>query len=178
MLFEIDSVNVSNYEGKYIANTFIEQKLYHAPNYHCNVPIVVSFYDSDNKRYDFKHKISDQFSNISDTLSFIPSFWTLNEDQYLNNSQLGVTQYYLPNKSYILTEEKTSIETNDLQSDSILLRIEHIWGAPDSIKNKPVSSDFFISDQHYWVVNGILEDNNDIKMSFPYLGFKESDIRL
>lgn len=174
--FEIDSVITFQTGNNINATVFIEQKLHHAPHYHCNVPLQLSFYNENMQKYDVKVLVSGKNTFAETTLPFIPSFWTINEDQGLNNSQVGDNYYFYKNKTYSLTNEKVTIKTPGLEQDSIFLRVEHTWGQPDPVnKNKP-GEYLRVSNSHYWTFSGNLPSNNTMTASFFYNGGNASEL--
>jgi len=174
--FEIDSVKLTNQGNDYKADIFLEQKLHHAPEFYCDVPVEISFYDNKYNRIDKTIIMSGRFDSASVTLPFKPAFWIINEDQKLNLSQLGETVYLKKNKSYNLKYAKISIVTKDLSSDSLFIHAEHIRGAPDTAKNENPYVILKVSNSHFWNISGLLPEENSIKASFFYNGGSDSEL--
>lgn len=174
--FEIDSINTWQEGNEIKAEVFIEQKIHHAPDFYCNVPLEITFYDSNNLKFDTSVIISGRFSNPIITLPFIPKMWIINENQKLNISQLGGNYVFKKDKTYALNREKVTIKTPGLVEDSIQFRIEHTWGTPDPKKVVKPGEKFKISNSHYWTITGNIPENNSMTANFFYNG--SNDIEL
>ena len=174
--FEIDSTHISSNDSIYKADLFIEQKLHHAPDYYCDVPLEISFYDNEFNKIDKTVIVSGQFDSTTVVLPFKPAFWAINEDQELNSGQLGEAVYLENNKSYSLKYGKINITAKNLSTDSIFLYAEHIWGAPDTAKNEDPYFILRVSDSHFWNIAGILPENNTIKATFFYDGSSDDEL--
>lgn len=173
--FEVDSFDVTPLANNYLVKLYIEQKLHHAPDYHCNVPLEITFYDNDLNKFTEKINVSGQNTQVEVVLPVIPAFWTINENHKLNNGQLGENVFLKSNTSYNLSRAKISIKTTELNSDSIFARMEHIWGAPDRAANTN-GIELKISNSHFWNIIGIFPENNEINASFFYNGSSEVDL--
>ena len=174
--FEIDSAHISINGSLYNMDIFLEQKLHHAPDYYCNVPLEISFYDDDLNKIDKTIIVSGQFDSASVNLPFKPVFWTINEDQKLNSGQLGETFYLENNKTYSSNYAKISFATKELTKESLFIHAEHIWGTPDTAKNKDPNTILRVSNSHFWNIAGLLPVNNTIKATFFYNGSSETEL--
>lgn len=168
--FEIDSVNINPNNNGFDAVVYIEQKLYEAPHFHCDVPLEITFYDKDLNTIVRKVNISGQFSSPVVNLPFKPLFWTTNENQRLNNAYLGENIILTPKSQPVSKVAKISFKTGE--TDSLFIRAEHYWVEPD----KNINYDFMISSTHYWNIVGDIPENNEIVASFFYNGKKESNL--
>lgn len=174
--FEIENVEVQDLNGHYNVRLLLHQKLYHAPDFYCGVPLIISFFDKNNNRIDKEVLVNDEYSQFEFDLPLEPKFWTLNEEQKLNNAQIGNTQYYLKDKSYKLDYELATLKTNNLPVDSVFMRVEHVWSAPDTVKENSDNEKIKVSDQHFWVISGILPENNGMTLTIPYSGSSVEDL--
>ena len=174
--FEIDSIKFILSENEYKAKLFIEQKLHHAPHYHCSVPLEITFYDDNFDKLDFTVMASGKFSEAEITIPFYPTFWTINENQRLNNSQLGGNYFFYKDKSYSLKREKITIKTPDLVPDSVFMRVEHTWGQPDPVMDIKPEEYLRVSNSHYWTISGKLPADNTMTASFFYNGSNASEL--
>jgi hypothetical protein len=174
--FEIDSAFFNQSGTEIRAQLFVEQKLHYAPHYHCNVPLEITFYNDNLEKYDVSVIVSGQNSIVETTIPFYPAFWTINENQRLNNSQLGGNYYFYRNKSYTLKREKVTIKTPDLVPDSVFMRVEHTWGQPDPVKEINPGQYMRISNSHYWTISGKIPENNTMTANFFYNGSNSSEL--
>ena len=169
--FEIDSMHVSPNGNQYDIDLFIEQKLFHAPEYHEQVPMEVSFFDADWNQHVRKIELSGQHSIASLSLDFEPVFQILNHNSFLNNGQLSYLQTIREDDKYEFNRSKLAISVEGLQ-DSLLVFVEHVYGAPDPILREDL--DIELSKNHYWLVDGINPEDamiNNVK--FYYEGNHE-----
>lgn len=176
--FSIDSsasvVNGNNYD----VTVYVKQKLKGATNYHTNVPIEISFYDSKWNKTTKTIIASGRNSKSTFTIPYNPILIILNEDNKLNQAR---TEDQMIIKSAITKNLDLSmfyLKVNSLK-DSALIRIEHNWVAPDSIKNN--SKKYRISKNRYWTIDGIFpaEFSTSIKLLFdarPETGFLDKDL--
>jgi aminopeptidase N len=174
--FEIDSVKTKQEGDKTIAEVFIEQKIHHAPDFYCNVPLEITFYDTNNLRFDTSVMVSGRHTNQIITLPFTPNMWIINENQKLNISQLGGNYIFKKDKTYALNREKITIKTPGLVQDSVQFRVEHTWGSPDPKKTVKPEEKFKISNSHYWTITGNIPENNNLTASFFYNGSKNTEL--
>ncbi len=168
--FEIDSMIVDDNNK---VKLYIEQKLHHAPHYHCEVPLEFTFYDADLNKIDKTAKVSGQFDNVAFDLDFYPKFCVINENQKLNNGQMGYSGFLKNNEQINFNYlESINIKAENLSVDSFYYRAEHIYGACDTLYNNE-DIDIQISTTHFWNFTGNFPENNNIEVKFPYKGDSE-----
>lgn len=153
--FEIDSIIYFNINGKKVARVLIQQKIRAANHFYTNVPLEVSFYDQKWQRIKGKIICSGEFGEGDIILpnDFEPVFTLLNEDNILNYARTQTQAKYKIKGPFTLPYVEFSIKINEIV-DTALLSVEHMWIAPDPIKNNPDNAK--ISSSHYWIVGGIL----------------------
>ncbi|HMG15707.1 MAG TPA: M1 family aminopeptidase, partial [Saprospiraceae bacterium] len=153
--FEIDSVVYLNINGKKVARVLVQQKLRAADHFYTEVPLEVSFYDQNWKRVKGKITCAGEFGegDIILPVGFVPVFTLLNEENILNYARLQTQAKYKIKGPFTLPYVEFSIRINEL-ADTALISVEHMWVAPDPIKNNPDNAK--ISSTHYWIVGGIL----------------------
>ncbi len=174
--FEIDSVSTTVEGNEYKSKVFIEQKLYHAPHFYCNVPLEISFYNDEGKKETRTVLVSDQYSAHEIILPFSPKYWTINDDQKLNIGQLSSRITLNKNSKKVAKYAKISFQSSEEDKDSISIYSEHVWAAPDTINNNNLFAKLNISKTHYWNILGDFSANNKIKATFFYSGKKENDL--
>ncbi len=171
--FEIDSMIV---EDNNKVKLYIEQKLHHAPHYHCDVPLEFTFYDADLNKIVKTAKVSGQFYDVEFDLDFYPKFCVINENQKLNNGQIGNSDFLKNNEEINhLNLKIIKIAAENLGVDSFYYRVEHIYGACDTLYDNE-DIDMQISSTHFWNFTGDFPENNSIKVVFPYRGEYESSL--
>ena len=186
--FEIDSVEITPDGSQYSVDLFIEQKLYHAPDYHTRVPMEITFFDNHWQKHVVPVELDGPISAVRVTLDFEPVFQFLNDDSFLNNGQLSYDQILDSSDKYAFKRCKLDIDVQGL-TDSILLFVEHVYGAPDPVRRTDLDID--LSDTHYWIVDGVQTDpgtrmttrfyyegNHEDYLDFDLTGETEEDIIL
>jgi aminopeptidase N len=171
--FEIDSVKTLPVGDQFEVSLFIEQKLFHAPHYHTRVPMKISFYDADWNKHDRLIELDGQYSEVSLTLDFEPVFQFLNHQNFLNNGQLSYIQVIKEADDYNFKRSKLELDVESV-TDSLLLFVEHVWGAPDPIKRTDLDID--LSDNHYWIVDGMNPSNALMSTKFYYAGNNSNEL--
>lgn len=154
--FSIDSVKSVPNGGNFDVTVFVKQKLKGAPSYYTGVPLQIVFYNSAWNKITDTLIASGQFTAVTFSLPFQPVFSALNESSGINqaftDNQFIITS--TGSKNFSLA--KMNITVSAL-SDSALVRVEHHFVAPDTIKNNP--NDYIISKNRYWSVDGIWPQN-------------------
>lgn len=167
--FEIDSVMITPVGEQYEITLYIEQKLWHAPHFHEQVPMVLTFIDAEWNSHQKMIELGGPTTEVTVTLDFLPVFEFLNENNFLNNGQLSYLQEVKEAEDFEFKRSKIAIDVEEIP-DSMLLFVEHIWGAPDPIKR--IDLDIDQSDNHYWNIGGALFGSGSTKMTtrFYYEG--------
>ena len=165
--FSIDSIKSQPLGGNFSVTVYVKQKLKGAPFFFNNVPIQISFYNNNWNKITDTLFASGQYSTFNSTLPFNPAFTCLNENSGINQA-ITDEQFILKtsgNKNFTLA--KMNLTVNSI-TDSALVRIEHHFVAPDSIKNNP--NDYIISENRYWSVDGIWPQHFKANASVYYDG--------
>ena len=153
-VFVIDSVQtVGQADGTFEHTVFLQQKLREAESFHEDVPLEISAYGYDLYKQDYQIEASGQYSQATFTTDFAPDHIALNTNGILMQSR---TDY-----EYLVTETEgiQNLPYVDIRigvdgiTDTALVRVEHIWAAPDD--NNLASYIIDMSDRHYWNVNGV-----------------------
>jgi aminopeptidase N len=166
--FEIDSI-VSAEEGGFFSNKiFVEQKLLAAPEMHTNVPIWLNIYGSQGEIYKEKVMVSDQFSVVEVGTNFEPAYAFLNEEDHLNQARTAQSLSIKQTGPHTFEHTDLWVDMVNLGKDSIDMRIEHYWVAPDDFKNNP--NDIRLSSKHYWSIEGNVNEDFLGKINFGYNG--------
>lgn len=170
--FVIDSMIVNPTTGLYNVKVYIQQKLRGAPQFYNNVPLEVTFFDQNWKKYTVKTRIEGQFDTASFQFPTKPIFSTLNFDNKLCYATTDNTNIIKTIGSVQYPHTLWNVNVTQI-SDSALLRIEHHWTAPDPVKaftTKP----YQLSNHRYWRVSGIVPSNFNATVEFMYNGKKAS----
>ena len=151
--FHVDSMETVDLGGgNFSASVYIRQKLKGATQFHVNVPLTVTLYDEQLIPHEFHETVSGQNSTIQLDVNFNPLMVALNADDKLNLAQAADEVVIAQTGNYNFKYGRMNVDVTDVQ-DSVLLRIEHHWVAPDN-DHLPGNATK-ISDYRYWTVGGI-----------------------
>ncbi|MBI3512150.1 MAG: T9SS type A sorting domain-containing protein [Bacteroidetes bacterium] len=165
--FSIDSTVVVPNGPNYDVTVYVRQKLFGAPQYFTNVPLEFSFFKNNWQEDTVRRFISGQYTNFTVTLPFNPVYTALDLHGLISDA---ISDKYLvinSNGQYTYTEPKCILTVNSI-SDSALVRIEHNYVKPDSIKVN--SNNYRLSIQRYWNIEGIFPSNFYASGRFYYDG--------
>jgi aminopeptidase N len=150
--FSIDSTRSQVGGLGYTTQVYLKQKLYGAPNLYNDVPLEITFFDSAWVPHTEQVYFSGLDSAYSFSHLFYPVYTAVNFNQKISDA--------ISSESKTLKTTGVSNFANALMSltvqaisDSVFLRIEHNWAAPDSLVD--VSKHYLLSPNRYWKVDGI-----------------------
>lgn len=148
----------------------VKQKAFGAPALHQNVPLEISFFQSDWSRVTKSLLASGLSTSAQYSLSFSPVYVALNYDNKLNDASSDEKRVIKSNGFFNSTLAKMGVDVLDKGQDSSLLRLIHHYVKPDPFHNNPQGH--LLSDQRYWSVEGILSPGFRAKGRFYYNGNK------
>lgn len=169
--YEIDSVNVVPSGNEYEATVYVQQKLRHAPHFHTNVPLDITFYDKNWNSHTASIMVSGEFSEVNLTIPFAPDFQLLNDDQKLNLARFQSSTKITEDGSSLLPYVGLGQFQVEELPDSALTSVVHHWVAPDGLEDNP--NEVQISSTHYWSYGGIIPEGFLVKARLEYLGNHE-----
>ncbi|MBL7942196.1 MAG: T9SS type A sorting domain-containing protein, partial [Flavobacteriales bacterium] len=165
--FVVDSFHSTPVGDGWNVNVFIRQKLRACPIFHEEVPLDLTVMGADWDFEDFQVVASGEFSQVNISTTVDPSFITLNRYQRLNQNRMDYEFVIHPGDFFFPSLPWCDFRLYDeVVVDSILFRCEHVWSAPDDAVTGP--GIFEMSDSHYWILDGIWSDNNDIQGRIYY----------
>ncbi len=149
--FGVDSMTVVTGSPNNTVTVYLKQKLRGAPALFGNVPMMISLKDYNWNRQDEMVQINGATSSFTFQCPFVPTMAQLNEDIGLNHAMTHNTW-----------KVRNTVTLNGIQSkcrvlptsivDSIQMRVEHNWVAPDPIVNNP--NGYKLSVNHFWRLQG------------------------
>lgn len=174
-VFVVDSFSVATEGPNPLVNVFVQQKLRACNNYYHNVPIDISFISSEGYVYDAQILAGNQFSEHAFVVPFTPAKVWLNRYNRLNQARLDHEFMAYTDISFLPTIPYTDVRVyKESVVDSCLLRVEHIWAAPDA---GPLSVGIdSISSSHYWQIDGLLNEGDHFSGRFYYEGSLPTDL--
>lgn len=173
--FVVDSFQYNPNGNTYDVQIFIQQKLRECPQFYNNVPLDVTFIGADYQRQEFQINADDQYTEITLNTNFVPEMVVLNGHNRLNQARMDhefvisadETLYpVLPFVAFRVNKENVV--------DSTLVRVEHIWAAPDQ---QPLGDGIFeITNTHYFIVDGLWNEGDYFTGKVYYEGASENDL--
>lgn len=167
--FSIDSAKYSMIgPGNYLATVYVKQKLTGAPAYYTNVPLEISFFDSNWQPTVRSITMSGANQTFTMTLPFAPLFAASNYDSKIGDAIAADNGVYKSNGTFTKALGKCIIAITNKGADSSFIRVEHNYTAPDPIKNN--IKNYKISNQHYWRFDGVLSPGFVSKLHLNFDG--------
>lgn len=174
-VFVVDSFAVMNDGPEPTVQVYVQQKLRACNNYYHNVPLDISFISSAGDVFDAQILAGDQYSDHIVSVPFVPARVWLNRYNRLNQARLDHEFIAYTDQSFLPSIPYTDLRVyKESVVDSCLLRVEHIWAAPDAA---PLSTGIdSISSTHYWQVDGLLNEGDHFSGRFYYEGSLPTDL--
>jgi len=169
-VFVVDSFKTEQAGNQFNVKVDIQQKLRACPSFYGEVPLDLTLVGANRQRHDFRVIANGQYSEVYVTAAFIPEMVILNGYNRLNQARTDFENIYGPGEA-APTSNLPHSEFRlflDTLTDSSLIRIEHIWAAPDSALRTGEIYQF--SSTHYWHVDGIIAPNSTVRGQISYLG--------
>lgn len=155
--FIIDSSVVVQNGNNYDVEVFIHQKLRGTSQLFSGVPMEINFVNSNWEDTTFSFVCDGDFSSTQFTIPFEPAMVYLNPNDKLSMAVTGentkITGIGSKDLSYAMFRY-----VMDSAPDSSLIRVEHYWVAPDPFKEPNNEFAYYISEERFWKVDGIIAD--------------------
>ncbi len=170
--FWIDSVQVEPAPiPGFLAHVFIRQKVRGAPKLFEQVSLPITFWFADGSRQDHWVTMSGACQWFTFFLSHQPVFTALDPDVRIADAVLGEQKTISATGPNNFALAKMNLNVLSL-TDSCVVRIEHVYAAPDPLKNPPPG--LHISRERFWIVDGIFSDNWLASATIQYNGTSTS----
>ncbi len=165
--FSIDVTKTNVDVGDYLTSVWIRQKLNHAPNYYTGVPIDITAFDANFNKIVFTTTVDGLCQAASIRTPFIPAYIALDFDEKISDAITDEYKIIKLNGVYNFGTAKASVDVKQVY-DSILLRIEHNWVAPDPMKSKVAG--IVLTEERYWTFDGIFDSTFRANVTINYNG--------
>ena len=174
-VFVVDSFASAPEGNHYSVNVYVQQKLRECPQFYQHVPLDLTFISANNEREEFQIDASGQYTNIQLPCSFLPAMVVLNGHNRLNQARMDHEfTVYSDQSLYPVLPYVDFRFSRENVVDSSLIRIEHIWAAPDQ---QPLGNGIFeISNSHYYIVDGLWDEADVYSGRIYYNGSQETDL--
>ncbi|MFM7730199.1 MAG: M1 family aminopeptidase, partial [Flavobacteriales bacterium] len=175
-VFVVDSFQVDNeLPNQFLVTAHIQQKLRACSNFYANVPLDYTCIGEFGQTHDGQWVGSGQYSTLQFTCPFEPRMLILNRHNRLNQARMDFEVVLDSSESLnpILPYVDFRVYKEHVV-DSTLLRIEHVWAAPDQVVLG--EGVFEISSTHYYTVDGLWNDDDFFTAKVYYNGSATTDL--
>ncbi len=171
-VFVLNSLASAASGGQWNVDLQLRQRLRSAPAFHDAVPLDITFIGADRQRQEYHVTAGGEFTDLSLTCDFEPVMAVVNRYNRLNQARMDHERVAVPGVAFPSLQPRTEFRLYaDSLVDSTLVRIEHIWAAPDADNvGWGVNQ---ISSTHYWTVDGIWPEGTALHARLNYNGTDE-----
>jgi aminopeptidase N len=171
-VFVVDDLASAPSGGQWNVDLQLRQRLRSAPAFHDAVPLDITLVGADRQRQEYHVTAGGEFTDLSLTCAFEPVMAVVNRYNRLNQARMDHERVAVPGVTFPSLQPRTEFRLYaDSLADSTLVRIEHIWAAPDA-DNVGWGVDQ-ISTTHYWIVDGIWPAGTALHARLNYNGTSE-----
>jgi aminopeptidase N len=132
-----------------------------------NVPFQISFRSADFGLFSSSALLSGPNGSFDVNVPFAPVFATLNRNEAISEAMTGEERFIKTTGNANWSSALIEINTESV-SDSVLVRVEHHWVAPDPVK--AANNIYRLSPNRYWRIDGVLRDGFSATLKFTYNG--------
>lgn len=156
--FEIDTMQTTQNGSNYDVYVSIEQKLLAAPAFYQNVPMNITFVFDDWHEETFNLIANGQRTSFETNLPDEPVYCYLNKGDKISTAVTG-SDFIIKNPGIIDDNYSMFKITTNSITDSVKLRVEHHWIAPDQMKDGDNFFLYYLSPERYWRISGVNMNN-------------------
>lgn len=165
--FTIDSSNSAPIGNDYSVNVYVRQRKHKNQNYFSKVPLSINFYNQDFSSVTRKIELNNQCGLFNFTVPFQPVFISIDDEHLLSDASTSETFTIKTNITRISTQAKARVHVKSITAgDSIFVRLEHHWVAPD--RNRISLNGYILNNSRYWRVDGINLSKATGTLGFPF----------
>jgi aminopeptidase N len=174
-VFVVDSFSAQPIAEGFNVSVSIQQKLRECPQFYQHVPLDLTFISVNNERVEYQIDANGQFTTLQLPCEFQPAMVVLNGHNRLNQARMDHEfMVYADQSLYPVLPYVDFRFTRENVVDSSLVRVEHIWAAPDQ---QPLGNGVFeISGTHYYKVDGLWNEGDLYSGRIYYNGSQETDL--
>lgn len=171
----VDSFPIEVSGNGFNVAVYIQQKLRACNQFYQHVPLEVTLISASNQREEFQVEVNGQYTSVNLICSFEPVMVVLNGHNRLNQARMDYEfTVYTDETLYPVLPYVDFRFSKEAVVDSSLIRIEHIWAAPDQ---QPLGEGIFeISNTHYYIVDGLWDDADFYTGRIFYNGSLTTDL--
>jgi aminopeptidase N len=174
-VFVVDSFAAAQDGNQFSVYVHIQQKLRECNHFYHHVPLDLTLISATNEREYFEIDANGQYTDVQLPCSFSPVMVILNGNNRLNQARMDYEfKAYSDQSLFPILPYVDFRFSRENVVDSTLVRIEHIWAAPDQ---QPLGAGIYqISDSHYYLVDGLWNAGDVFSGRLNYNGADETDL--
>lgn len=174
-VFVVDSFAAAQDGNQFSVYVHIQQKLRECNHFYHHVPLDLTLISATNEREYFEIDANGQYTDVQLPCSFSPAMVILNGNNRLNQARMDYEfKAYSDQSLFPILPYVDFRFSRENVVDSTLVRIEHIWAAPDQ---QPLGAGIYqISDSHYYLVDGLWNAGDVFSGRLNYNGADETDL--
>lgn len=173
-VFVVQSMAAQANGGQWDVDLQLKQKLRGATVFHNAVPMDITLIGADRQRQEYFHLVSGEFASVSLTCDFEPVMVVLNGHNRLNQARLDLERLIGPGEAVQAIQPRVDFRLQQVDvPDSALIRIEHIWAAPEQDLGSGIAE---ISQDHYWIVDGLWPDGSFFRGRVAYAALQAGSL--
>lgn len=163
--FSVDSFNVTPNGQNFDVEVFVKQKLKGTSVFYNSNKVEVTFMNDNWDKYTDIIEFSGEYGNKVFQLPFNPDVVMLDLDEKICDATTDYATTINYPDTLIFPKTYCQIGVNQI-SDSVFVRVTHNWVGPDSLKNNIPG--LRLSDNRYWKIDGIFDDDFNATARFFY----------
>ncbi len=174
-VFEVITAEAASVGGEWSVQLGIAQKLRGGDQLHHAVPLDLTFISADGQVHDQRIMAGGDWTTLEVSSPFEPAMVVLNRYAALNQARLDEEVTWVAGDASEKNLEYAELRVYcDGADDDVLMRVEHMWVAPDQ---DPLSTYVdAISGTHYWNVDGLWQEGAPLRARVAYAANVEGSL--
>lgn len=174
-VFVVRDMNAQQNGNVWDVQLQLQQRLRGTTSYHEQVPLDLTLLGAGWQKQEFHIMAGGDLTDVQVQCDFEPVMAVLNRYNRLNQARMDHEQIIHPNVSFPSTLPRVEFRLFQSNlSDSALVRIEHLWAAPDN--DNLGWGVYGVSDSHYWSVDGLWPDTAELNARVYYHAADNTDL--
>lgn len=166
-VFVVQHFAATQASGHWQVQLGLKQKLRGATVFHEQVPLDLTLVGAQGQRQEYRITVGGEYDSAELACGFEPVMAVLNGHNRLNQARMDLERPLLPGVAVPVVQPRVNFRLQTVQvPDTGLLRIEHIWAAPESDQLGTGIAE--ISGTNYWIVDGYWPDSSVLKARVAY----------
>lgn len=157
----LENTGLNTFKVYYSQNSIGNDHVYH------NVPFEISFRGSNYELHTENAVLSGPNGFVEVPVPFVPEYASLNRNEAISEAMTAEERFIKTTGNANWANALAEINTQNV-TDSVLIRVEHHWVAPDPVKE--AFSVYRLSPNRFWRIDGVLNSDFVAKLKLTYNG--------